>query len=124
MSDPSPLRPMHSLRDAAAKPGSEATTDVVGAATADESTTTATAAVVAHQGPDFEEEYQAAVSAGSIPNSALAKQVFLNWKRFPDCIVLTRVGKFYEVSDDTGVEGASHSNSLYQLVYSGDRKSR
>jgi hypothetical protein len=69
----------------------------VGAAPADESTTTDIGP--ATQGPDFEEEYQAAVNAGSIPNSALAKQVFLNWKRFPDCIVLTRVGKFYEVSE-------------------------
>lgn len=47
---------------------------------------------------DEEELYREAVKTGDIPDTALAKQVYLNWKRFPDCIVLTRVGKFYEVS--------------------------
>jgi hypothetical protein len=49
---------------------------------------------------DEEEMYKEAVKTGDIPDTALAKQVYLNWKRFPDCIVLTRVGKFYEVSWD------------------------
>lgn len=47
---------------------------------------------------DEEHLYRQAVKTGDIPDTALAKQVYLNWKRFPDCIVLTRVGKFYEVS--------------------------
>ena len=47
-----------------------------------------------------EELYREAIRTGDIPDTALAKQVYLNWKRFPDCIVLTRVGKFYEVSQD------------------------
>jgi len=45
-----------------------------------------------------EELYKDAIASGDIPDTALAKQVYLNWKRFPDCVVLTRVGKFYEVS--------------------------
>ena len=47
---------------------------------------------------DEEDIYREAVRMGDIPDTALAKQVYLNWKRFPDCIVLTRVGKFYEAS--------------------------
>jgi len=44
-----------------------------------------------------EKLYKDAIASGDIPDTALAKQVYLNWKRFPDCVVLTRVGKFYEV---------------------------
>ena len=44
-----------------------------------------------------EDDYLSAVVKGEIPDTALAKQVYLNWRRFPDCIILTRVGKFYEV---------------------------
>lgn len=57
----------------------------------------------AHQAPspdvakNEEVFYRDAVASGDIPDTALAKQVYLNWKRFPGCIVLTRVGKFYEV---------------------------
>ena len=57
-----------------------------------------------HQAPsadvaeDEERLYKDAVAAGDVPDTALSKQVYLNWKRFPDCIVLTRVGKFYEAS--------------------------
>lgn len=47
---------------------------------------------------DEERLYRDAIASGDIPDTALAKQVYLNWKRFPDCVVLTRVGKFYEVS--------------------------
>ena len=46
---------------------------------------------------DEERLYKDAIASGDIPDTALAKQVYLNWKRFPDCVVLTRVGKFYEV---------------------------
>jgi hypothetical protein len=48
---------------------------------------------------DEERLYKDAIASGDIPDTALAKQVYLNWKRFPDCVVLTRVGKFYEVSN-------------------------
>lgn len=41
---------------------------------------------------------QDAIRQGVIPDTPLAHEVYLNWKRFPDCILLTRVGKFYEVS--------------------------
>ena len=47
---------------------------------------------------DEERLYKDAIASGDIPDTALAKQVYLNWKRFPECVVLTRVGKFYEVS--------------------------
>jgi hypothetical protein len=49
-------------------------------------------------GTDFRAAYLAAVAQGEVPDSPLAEQVYHNWKRFPDAIVLTRVGKFYEVS--------------------------
>ncbi|OXC71204.1 hypothetical protein AYX13_00070 [Cryptococcus neoformans] len=39
---------------------------------------------------------QDAIRQGVIPDTPLAHEVYLNWKRFPDCILLTRVGKFYE----------------------------
>lgn len=42
--------------------------------------------------------YRAAVTRGEVPDSPLAEQVYENWKRFPDAVLLTRVGKFYEVS--------------------------
>lgn len=54
--------------------------------------------------------YKDAIAVGDIPDTALAKQVYLNWKRFPDCVVLTRVGKFYEVS-----LGVSRSKSVLML---------
>lgn len=44
------------------------------------------------------EHLQDAIQQGVIPDTPLAHEVYLNWKRFPDCILLTRVGKFYEVS--------------------------
>lgn len=44
------------------------------------------------------EYLQDAIQQGVIPDTPLAHEVYLNWKRFPDCILLTRVGKFYEVS--------------------------
>ncbi|EIW73297.1 hypothetical protein TREMEDRAFT_70943 [Tremella mesenterica DSM 1558] len=31
-----------------------------------------------------------------IPDTPLTREIFFNYKRFPGCIVLTRVGKFYE----------------------------
>nr|KIR47809.1 hypothetical protein I312_02957 [Cryptococcus bacillisporus CA1280] len=42
------------------------------------------------------EHLQDAIQQGIIPDTPLAHEVYLNWKRFPDCILLTRVGKFYE----------------------------
>lgn len=46
----------------------------------------------------IDEEMEKALDEWKIPDTDLAKHVFRNTKRFPDCIVLTRVGKFYEVS--------------------------
>ncbi|WWC85774.1 uncharacterized protein L201_000640 [Kwoniella dendrophila CBS 6074] len=47
--------------------------------------------------PDAEQaEVEKAVKAGIIPNSLLSREVYTNWLRFPDCVLLTRVGKFYE----------------------------
>ncbi|KAK8845444.1 hypothetical protein IAR55_006157 [Kwoniella newhampshirensis] len=43
-----------------------------------------------------QDDLRQAIEAGIIPNTPLAREVYLNWKRFPDCILLTRVGKFYE----------------------------
>ncbi|WVQ76288.1 hypothetical protein IAR50_005953 [Cryptococcus sp. DSM 104548] len=43
-----------------------------------------------------QDEIHNAIQSGIIPDTALAHEIFLNWKRFPDCILLTRVGKFYE----------------------------
>jgi hypothetical protein len=62
---------------------------------------------------DEESLYREAVAAGDIPDTALAKQVYLNWKRFPDCIVLTRVGKFYEAScPRSAVSGADEFSHI------------
>ncbi|WVQ80362.1 hypothetical protein IAT38_002467 [Cryptococcus sp. DSM 104549] len=43
-----------------------------------------------------DEAVQRAIDSGEIPRSPLALEVFINSRRFPDCILLTRVGKFYE----------------------------
>ncbi|KAL1404999.1 hypothetical protein Q8F55_008617 [Vanrija albida] len=43
-----------------------------------------------------EAEFLAAVEAGTVPDTRLARVVWTNWKRFPDCILLTQVGQFYE----------------------------
>lgn len=45
-----------------------------------------------------EADFLAAVEAGTVPDTRLARVVWANWKRFPDCILLTQVGQFYEVS--------------------------
>lgn len=42
-------------------------------------------------------EFARAVKAGQVPDTALSRLVFDNWKRFPDCILLTQVGNFFEV---------------------------
>lgn len=47
------------------------------------------------------QQLEKALDNGEIPDSPLAHTVFRNWKRFPDCIVMTKVGKFYEVSGAT-----------------------
>ncbi|OCF39320.1 hypothetical protein I317_06902 [Kwoniella heveanensis CBS 569] len=47
--------------------------------------------------PDEEaDEISKAIEANVIPDSPLAREIYANWLRFPDCILLTRVGKFYE----------------------------
>ena len=46
---------------------------------------------------ELEAALYAAIEAGELPNTELSKLVFKNSMRFPDAIVLTRVGKFYEV---------------------------
>ena len=46
----------------------------------------------------IDEQMEKALDEWKIPDTDLAKHVFRNTKRFPDCIVLTRVGKFYEVN--------------------------
>lgn len=51
-------------------------------------------------------EFQAAVAANKVPETYLSRLVWDNWKRFPDCVLLTQVGNFYEVS---GIGGAIHS---------------
>ncbi|TXT04394.1 hypothetical protein VHUM_04161 [Vanrija humicola] len=43
-----------------------------------------------------EADFLAAVEAGTVPDTRLARVVWENWKRFPDCILLTQVGQFYE----------------------------
>jgi hypothetical protein len=47
-----------------------------------------------------EAAYVEAVRNGTIPETPLAKLVWLNWRRFPDCVLLTQVGNFYEVSSE------------------------
>lgn len=39
------------------------------------------------------------------PRNSLAIEILTNQSRFPDCILLTRVGQFYEVGT---IHGASH----------------
>ncbi len=61
-------------------------------------------------------ELEAALEEGSIPDSPLARQVFANWKRYPESIVLTRVGKFYEVSPrPASAEVSTHSCSCTKV---------
>ena len=37
-------------------------------------------------------------AAPSVPRNSLASEILNNLRRFPHCILLTRVGQFYEVS--------------------------
>lgn len=60
--------------------------------------------------PEEQAEYEAALKAGEIPETPLSKLVWLNWKRFPDCILLTQVGNFYEVGALSASE--AHNSSL------------
>ena len=48
----------------------------------------------------IEDQIRQAILENRIPNTDLAVSIFRNVLRFPDCLVLTRVGKFYEVSTD------------------------
>lgn len=43
-------------------------------------------------------EFARAIKAGQVPDTALSRLVYDNWKRFPDCILLTQVGNFFEAS--------------------------
>ncbi|WVO18464.1 hypothetical protein L204_106181 [Cryptococcus depauperatus] len=49
-----------------------------------------------HKELSEEEDLEKAIRTGVIPDTPLAREVYVNWKRFPDCILLTRVGNFYE----------------------------
>ena len=50
---------------------------------------------------EFEEAYQIAVREGNVPDTELSRVVFKHQMRFPDAILLTRVGSFYEVESET-----------------------
>lgn len=43
-------------------------------------------------------EFARAVKAGQVPDTALSRLIYDNWKRFPDCVLLTQVGSFFEVT--------------------------
>lgn len=47
---------------------------------------------------DLKAEWNMAVKERSFPDTPLAKEIFNNMKAYPDDIVLTKVGMFYEVS--------------------------
>ncbi|ODN76055.1 hypothetical protein L202_06000 [Cryptococcus amylolentus CBS 6039] len=63
-----------------------------------------------------QDEIHNAIQSGIIPDTALAHEIFLNWKRFPDCILLTRVGKFYEASLFSYFEPARKLASILSLT--------
>jgi hypothetical protein len=74
----------------------------------------------------IEAQLEIALNEHRIPDSPLAKTIFRNWKRFPDCIVLTRVGKFYEASsgwittrrqltEQSYYEAATHLSSILDI---------
>ncbi|WWC97095.1 hypothetical protein V866_003973 [Kwoniella sp. B9012] len=71
-------------------------------------------------------EVDRAIAAGTIPSSDLSREVYTNWLRFPDCILLTRVGKFYESYFEPARQLSSILNiKLAQKSYKGrdiDRK--
>lgn len=48
--------------------------------------------------PTIDDLVEDAICREEIPDTQLLKDIYRNYLRFPDCIVLTRVGKFYEVS--------------------------
>ncbi|WRT63671.1 uncharacterized protein IL334_000594 [Kwoniella shivajii] len=60
---------------------------------------------------DEEAQVEKAIEEGTIPSSTLAREVYTNWLRFPDCILLTRVGKFYE----SYFEPARHLSSILNI---------
>ncbi|GMK56766.1 hypothetical protein CspeluHIS016_0306060 [Cutaneotrichosporon spelunceum] len=49
-------------------------------------------------------EFARAVKAGQVPDTALARLVYDNWRRFPDCILLTQVGSFFESYFEPAIE--------------------
>ncbi|KLT41663.1 hypothetical protein CC85DRAFT_247234 [Cutaneotrichosporon oleaginosum] len=52
-------------------------------------------------------EFARAVKAGQVPDTALSRIVYDNWKRFPDCILLTQVGNFFESYFEPAIEVAA-----------------
>jgi hypothetical protein len=48
--------------------------------------------------PELEAKWQHAVKARIFPDTPLAYGIFVNMQTYPDDIILTRVGMFYEVS--------------------------
>ena len=42
--------------------------------------------------------FNAACNAGKVPDTDLSRLIYKNWIRFPGCVILYRVGSFYEVS--------------------------
>jgi hypothetical protein len=49
---------------------------------------------------DLEAKWQRAIDLREFPDTGLAHGIFLNMQKYPDDIILTRVGMFYEVSQD------------------------
>ncbi|BEJ10769.1 hypothetical protein CspHIS471_0101910 [Cutaneotrichosporon sp. HIS471] len=49
-------------------------------------------------------EFARAVKAGKVPDTALSRLVYDNWRRFPDCILLTQVGSFFESYFEPAIE--------------------
>ncbi|WWC58081.1 uncharacterized protein I303_100616 [Kwoniella dejecticola CBS 10117] len=74
--------------------------------------------------PDAEHsQLHAAIAAGIIPDSPLSREVYVNWLRFPDCILLTRVGKFYESYFEPARQLSSILNiKLAQKTYKTEKK--
>lgn len=62
------------------------------------SPTTPASSSDADEDADGEGEYEKAVRDGHVPRTSLAREVWMNMKRYEGDILLTRVGMFYEVS--------------------------
>ena len=55
----------------------------------------------AYPGMTVEESqlFNAACNAGKVPDTELSRLIYKNWIRFPETVILFRVGSFYEVSN-------------------------